>query len=178
MGVCEHVSRDEARAVPAGKSVKAKCVRNTMGSGECPEIRCRLVAQELGNGERLDDRCAGTPSLPIVKVVLSVAVERDLMLVVGRESRLRVCLDGAPKCTLSYLLRILGSDGRATGKLKKAMRGTLDAPQIWARAVKVEMIGLGCMTSEDHGCGPCGRLLLHRCDGRGIVVVRLSEEEI
>lgn len=57
-----------------------KCARINKGSDENPEIRCSLVAQELGFCERLDEMFAGTPSLTIVKLLLSVAIETDLTL--------------------------------------------------------------------------------------------------
>lgn len=41
-----------------------------------PEVRCRLVAQELGYGERLDAQTAGTPSLTVMKLS-SAASEKD-----------------------------------------------------------------------------------------------------
>lgn len=43
------------------------------GSVEHPEVRCRLIAQESGFGERL----VGCPSLAVVRLSLSVSVEQD-----------------------------------------------------------------------------------------------------
>ena len=57
MGVYECVSRAEAEKDETGKFVKVKWVRTKKGDG----VRCRLVAQELGYGERLDELLAGTP---------------------------------------------------------------------------------------------------------------------
>lgn len=59
---------------------QVKCFRITKGSGENPEMRCRLVAQEFGFRREVDELFAGTPSLTIVKLLLSVVVEKDLAL--------------------------------------------------------------------------------------------------
>lgn len=39
-------------------------------SEEHPEVHCRLVAHEVGFGERLDELIVGTPSLTIVNILL------------------------------------------------------------------------------------------------------------
>lgn len=54
---------------PSGKIVKVKWARMNDASGDHPEVRCRLVAQELGHGERLDELFAGTPSPTIVELL-------------------------------------------------------------------------------------------------------------
>lgn len=64
-GVDEYVSRDQAQSYSVGKIVKVKWARANKASEEHHEVRCRLVAQELGYGERLDELFAGTPSLPL-----------------------------------------------------------------------------------------------------------------
>ena len=58
MGVYEYANRTQAENDDSGKFVKVKWVRTKKGDG----VRCRLVAQELGYGERLDELFAGTPS--------------------------------------------------------------------------------------------------------------------
>lgn len=47
------------------------------GSDEHAKVLCRLVAQDLGYGQRLDELFAGTPSLSIVKLLLSYVAEYD-----------------------------------------------------------------------------------------------------
>ena len=64
MGVYEYVSRAQAETDDSGKFVKVKWVRVKKGEA----VRCRLVAQELGYGERLDELFAGTPSLGSVRM--------------------------------------------------------------------------------------------------------------
>lgn len=78
MGVHECISQDEVEQAPVGKSAKVKWVRINKGTEEFPEFRCRLVAQELGYGERLGELCAAARSLAIVKLLLSAAAERDM----------------------------------------------------------------------------------------------------
>ena len=72
MGVYEHVSREQAENDDTGKFVKVKWVRVKKGEG----VRCRLVAQELGYGERLDELFAGTPSLGSVRMALTHAMKK------------------------------------------------------------------------------------------------------
>ena len=73
MGVYENVSRAEAEKDETGKFVKVKWVRTKKGDG----VRCRLVAQVLHCGERLDELFAGTPSLGSVRVALTHAMMKD-----------------------------------------------------------------------------------------------------
>lgn len=41
------------------------------GAIEKPEIRCRLVAQEIGRGEKMGELLVGTPMLLVVKMLLN-----------------------------------------------------------------------------------------------------------
>lgn len=70
----EYITRGEVVRDPVGKKVQANWVRTNQGTEELPEVRYRHVAQELGDGERLDELFAGTPSLTMLS--LSVAAER------------------------------------------------------------------------------------------------------
>lgn len=56
-------------------------MRVNRGAEERHEVRCRRVAQELGDGERLDVLFAGTPNLTIVQLLLLVSTEGDLSVV-------------------------------------------------------------------------------------------------
>lgn len=53
------------------KTVNVKWARVSKGRDGCPEVRCRVVAQELGYREWLDELVEGTPSFTIVKLLLS-----------------------------------------------------------------------------------------------------------
>ena len=49
---------------------KTKWVRVKKGTAEHPQVTCRLVAQELALGKRLDELLAGTPSISAVRLLL------------------------------------------------------------------------------------------------------------
>ena len=51
-----------------GKFVKVKWVSTNKGTKDEQVVRCRLVAQELGYGQRMGELFAGTPSLAAVKM--------------------------------------------------------------------------------------------------------------
>ena len=75
MGVYDSETRAVAMNDELGKFVKVKWVRTNMGTAMDPEVRCRLVAQELGYGQRMDELFAGTPSLMAVKLILHHAAK-------------------------------------------------------------------------------------------------------
>lgn len=64
-----------------------KCVRVSRGSDDHPEVRCRLVAQELGCGERLDEIIPGTPSSTVVNLLLSAAAQYVFALMMFGDNR-------------------------------------------------------------------------------------------
>ena len=141
MGVYEYASRAEAENDTMGKFVKVKWVRTKKGEG----VRCRLVAQELGYGERLDELFAGTPSLGSVRTALTHAMRKPhhkIMVMDVKcaflygEIRRNVYIE-LPHTDPRY------GDGTVVGKLKKAMYGTRDAPQIWAQVVQAAMEDMG-----------------------------------
>ena len=141
MGVYEYVSREQAEKDPTGKFVKVKWVRVKKGEG----VRCRLVAQELGYGERLDELFAGTPSLGAVRTALVHAMRKPSHKVMVMdvkcaflygEIRRNVYIE-LPHTDPKY------GDKTVVGQLKKSMYGTRDAPQIWAQVVQEAMEELG-----------------------------------
>lgn len=82
-------------------------------------------------GECLDELFAGTPRLTIV-MLLSVAAEKDLAITLLDAKR--ALLHGGMRRNVYIELPTQGpkyGDGTPTGKLKKAMHGTRDAPQMW-----------------------------------------------
>ena len=68
MGVYSYVSRSEALNDPDGSFVKVKWVRTNKGTAAQANIRCRLVAEEIGYGQRIDELFSGTPSLTSTKM--------------------------------------------------------------------------------------------------------------
>jgi hypothetical protein len=137
MNVYEYVPRDQAITDEGGKFVKVKWVRVNKGTAQNPIVKCRLVAQELGYGQRMDELFSGTPSLVALRLVLVHAV-------LGRGRRCLMVLD--VKCAFLYCdckrviyIELPVQDPRydtgVVGRLLKAMYGTRDAPQIWAAEV-------------------------------------------
>ena len=136
MGVYDYETRAVAMNDELGKFVKVKWVRTNNAMD--PEVRCRLVAQELGYGQRMDELFAGTPSLMAVKLILHYEAK-------GRAEQGIMVLD--VKCAFLYgqirrrvYIELLQQDSRSAHKsvvvvLRKAMFGTRDAPQIWQEEV-------------------------------------------
>ena len=145
MHLYTYVNRQEAGIDDEGKFVKVKWVRAINGSISNPKTRCRLVAQEMTCGERIDELFAGTPSLSSVKISLHFAAEgvSDYKLMVMYV-----------KCAFLYgqmrrhvYIELPTQDERhgdknLVGKLVKAMYGTRDAPQIWGHLVQETMASL------------------------------------
>lgn len=93
-----------------GKTVKVKWARVNKGSEVHSEVRFRLVAQELGFRERLDELFAGTPSLTVVKLLLSVTADKDLSVMLLDVKCALLYGGGAcgGMCTSSVRVRTLG----------------------------------------------------------------------
>ena len=77
MGVYSYVSRSEALNDPDGSFVKVKWVRTNEGTAAQLNIRCRLVAQEIGYGQRIDELFSGTPSLMSTKMAIVRAAKGE-----------------------------------------------------------------------------------------------------
>ena len=85
LNVYEPVLKEVADGDQDGTFVKTKWVRVNKGTRDEPEIKCRLVAQELGYGERLDELYAGTPSMDAVKLAMLhsrvIGSNREIMII-------------------------------------------------------------------------------------------------
>lgn len=102
------------------------------GSVEHLEVRCRQVAQTLGDGGRLDELFAGTPSLASAKDLSIVLLGRKGAFVRGALRR-KVYIE-LPRQDARH------EKERAMGKLEKDMFRTRDAPPIWSnKTAKGEM---------------------------------------
>ena len=130
MGVYEYVRRAEAEKDETGTFVKVKWVRTKKGDG----VLCRSVAQELEFCERLDELFAGTPWLG--KGTHKVMVMDVKCAFLYGEIQRSVSFE-LPHPDPQY------GDGTLVGKLKKAMYGRRDAPQIWAEVVRSTLDRLG-----------------------------------
>ena len=128
MGVCDYETREVAMNDELGKFLKVKWVWTNKGT-------CRLFAQELVYGHRMDDLFAGTPSLMAVRLILHDAAKE------GRgQSNLSWCwMRRVLSCTdrsadESAFNRTSRTRALATSPLwvvlSTAMYGTRDAPQM------------------------------------------------
>ena len=150
MGVYTYASRAEAESDENGKFVKVKWVRINKGTKDKPKVRCRLVAQELGYGERLDELFAGTPSLPTVRLAILHAARGGGQYCLMVMDVKCAFLYGDMKRSVYIELPVQdekSGDGRLVGKLMKAMYGTRDAPQIWTETVQAAMEKIGMSAS-------------------------------
>ena len=73
---CDKVSRgvtyDEAVKDPNGKIIGSRWVNSNKGDAENPDVRCRLVAQEVNKGTGgCDDFYAATPPLEAKRLLFS-----------------------------------------------------------------------------------------------------------
>lgn len=74
-GECEYVNRSEATEDTDGKMMKVTWMRVNTGSVVAPEVRCWLVAQELGFGERSGVLFAGTYRVLVTNLIHAVVRE-------------------------------------------------------------------------------------------------------
>ena len=128
MNVYKHVTREEARR-SGGKFVNVKWVRINKGTKQDPQVRCRLVAQELAYGRKMDELFAGTPSLTVVKLLLALYTmdpDKQLMILDVKCAFLYGDMDRDIFIELPSRDPMSSSRGMV-GKLMKAMYGTRDA---------------------------------------------------
>ena len=190
MGVYSYVSRSEALNDPDGSFVKVKWVRTNKGTAAQPNIRCRLVAQEIGYGQRIDELFSGTHSLMSTKMAIVHAAKggRGIMVMDVK------CAFLYGVCRRRIYIELPRQDPKhgaadLVGLLQKAMYGTRDAPQIWAKEVQKVMEGLGFCNQHvpavrilpsikgAHRCCARGRLLvLRRDEGVGVALRQLGAE--
>ena len=149
MGLYSYLSRSKASNDFAGSFVKVKWVRTNKGTAAQPNIRCRLVAQEIGYGQRIDELLSRTPSLMSTKMAIVHAAKRGRGIVVMDMlcaflygvCRRRIYIDlprQDPKHGASDLVCLL----------RKSMYGTRDAPLIWAKEVQKVMEEWGFVISK------------------------------
>ena len=153
------------------------------GTVSRPRVRCRLVAQEFAKGEVRDALFAGTPPLFAVKLLFSDCVTN----VDKRDPKCIMCVDvaagflyGETKFGIYIELPARNPKSKSkkfVGKLKKAMYGTRDAPQVWYEEAKKLLTGFGFVAELFESLfvlsprkrysysGTCGRLFVYRYSG-------------
>ena len=138
MGVYGYADRAAAQNDQEGVFVNVKWVRVNKGTRERPQVKCRLVAQELGYGTRMDELYANTPSLFCVKMAMLHAAQegkgRKLMTLDVKSA----FLYGAARRKIYIELPSADpmAGGDKVGVLHKALYGTRDAPQIWQHEIR------------------------------------------
>jgi len=157
--VYEYVRREVARRDAGGKFVGTRWVDHNKGTDMVPEVRSRLVGQEFARGEVRDDLFAATPPLTATRLILSAVASR------GRKGPgdHRVMLLDVKKAFLygklsrSVYIELpeedpMSKSGEFVGRLKKAMYGLRDAPQVWQAEVKKTMTDLGYTSAVATPC--------------------------
>ena len=145
MSVYKYADRATAMSDPEGIFVKVRWVRVNKGTKDKPQMKCRLVAQELAYGTRMDEMFANTPSLSCVKLAMLYAAEerkmRKLMVLDVKSA----FLYGAARRKIFIELPTADpkSGGNTVGELVKALYGTRDAPQIWQHEVRKTLKAMG-----------------------------------
>ena len=148
VGLYSYVLREDAEKDADGVHVKTTWIRDNKGTAEHPQVKCRLVAQELALGERLDELFAGTPSMSAVR----------LLLLHSRQDGRCVMTMGVKTAFLYGVMRRKAyielprrdpwsTDGKWAGKLERAFYGSRDAPQIWQHEVSDSLTKLGFQRS-------------------------------
>jgi hypothetical protein len=133
-----------------GKFVKTRWVRINKGSKRVPRVRCRLVAQEIGDGKKEDELFAGTPSLSTMKLLLSWYCtnwkDDDVVKIIDIKCAF-LYGDARRRIYIELPKHDSRSGGSTVGLLNKAMYGTRDAPLIWRATVDRIMKELGFISS-------------------------------
>ena len=143
------VSYEEAVNDPEGKIIGSRFVNCNKGDSEKPDVRCRLVAQEINHGsEGCEDFYAATPPLEAKRLLFSEwaskKVRRGKKLKLSFVDIRKAYFNGIPTRNLYVRLPAeLGMPKNVLGKLVKCMYGTRDAGAIWEQCYANCLIDLG-----------------------------------
>ena len=127
---------DGAKLDHDGKIVGCRWVNSDKGDSDNPDVRCRLVAQEVNNGGANEDFYAATPPLEAKRFLfVEWATKRT-----RRGKKLKLSFVDIRKANFNWrpnrniYIRLppgLGSPRETLGKLVRCMYGTRDAGAIW-----------------------------------------------
>ena len=152
--VCDKVFRgvylEDVQSDPDGKTIGCRWVNCNKGDAETPDVRCRLVAQEVNLGGDGDDNlCPATPPPLEAKRLLfrQWATEKVRG---GKKSKLSF-VDTQKACfnvnsTRNLYIRLpleLCLPKNVLGKLARCMYGTRDAGAIWESCDVDCLVGMG-----------------------------------
>ena len=144
----------EAQNDPSGKIVGSRWVNCNKNDALDPDVRCRLVAQEV-NLHADDSFYAATPPLEAKRLLFSEFASRckneDLQI-----SFVDVCkayFYGVPERTIYVRLPPeVGLGKQVVGKLVRCMYGTRDAGAIWETCYTTCLTGLGFIQGTASPC--------------------------
>ena len=152
------VDLDVALADPDGKVVGCRWVNCNKGDLANPDVRCRLVAQEVNHGDGPTDAFyAATPPLEAKRLLFSQwATERKRD---GQNLKLsfvdirKAYFNGRPKRSLYVRLPPeLGLPKSTVAKLERCMYGTRDAGAIWETCYVDCLVGMGFVQGSGSPC--------------------------
>jgi hypothetical protein len=140
------------RAQAAGRRVVGtRWVSCNKGDAEHPEIRCRLVCQEVKTYQS-DEFFAATPPLETLRMVLSMAAD---------DARMQVTLVDISRAYFNAFIarevfvelpREAGYGKEVVGRLVKCMYGTRDAAQGWEDAYRAALEDMGFTRGRASPC--------------------------
>jgi hypothetical protein len=141
-GVYMKVPLEECYEVTGKDPIGTKWIDTNKGDESNPEIRSRLVAQEIKRDKR-DDLFAATPPLEAIKMLLSLAVTEGVGYTRNNERAgmklefidvKRAYFHAPAKRDVYVRLPNEDAEKGKCGKLLKSMYGTRDAAQNWEEA--------------------------------------------
>ena len=152
------MSLKEALSDPAGKVIGCRWVNCNKGDLANPDVRCRLVGQEVNHGDGPTEAFyAATPPLEAKRLLFSQwATERKRD---GKHLKIS-CVDikkayfnGRPKRSMYVRLPPeLGLPKDTVGKLERCMYGTRDAGAIWESCYVDCLVNLGFVQGNASPC--------------------------
>ena len=141
------VTADEAKADTEGKIVGSRWINCNKGDSINPDVRCRLVAQEVAN-EPDHNFYAATPPLEAKRLLFSQWASEQTAG--SRKPKLsfvdirKAYFNGTPLRSIYLRLpKELGLPSNVLGKLVKCCYGTRDAGSIWEQCYVDALIGMG-----------------------------------
>ena len=148
----------EALKDPSGKVVGCRWVNCNKGDLSDPDVRCRLVAQEVNHGDGPTDAFyAATPPLEAKRMLMSQwATERKRdgqILKLSFVNSRKACFNGRTNRSLYVRLPPeLGLPRNTVGKLERCMYGTRDAGAIWESCYVDCLVNMGFIQGSGSPC--------------------------
>ena len=148
------VPLDDAKNDPDGKIIGSRWVNCNKNDINDPDVRCRLVAQEV-NLHADDSFYAATPPLEAKRMLFSDFSSRAMneKLQISFVDVKKAYFYGVPERTLYVRLPPeLGMGKHVVGKLVRCMYGTRDAGAIWENCYSSCLVKLGFVQGASSPC--------------------------